>query len=247
MKSMFSKRQIIGHRGAAAYAPENTLAAFKKARALGCQWVEFDVMLSVDGDPFIFHDESLSRTTNGKGEFGLSTTNYIQSLDAGHWFSADFCGETIPTLRETLQWLAEHDMQANIEIKPFPGTVEQTTQQVLTHIDNYWPKDKPLPLISSFHLDALQRCHRLNPTIPLGALFQQWPRNGLELAKQWSCFSIHLPLRAVTFARINAIHAAGFKVFVYTVNNKKTALRLFDMGVDALFSDYPDILSSVPI
>lgn len=244
---MFSKQSVIGHRGAAAYAPENTQAAFEKAQALGCRWVEFDVMLSVDGEPFIFHDESLSRTTNGKGEFGLSTANYIRTLDAGSWFGTKFCGETIPTLRETLQWLSSHRMQANIEIKPYPGTVEQTTQQVLRYIDNYWPKNQAYPLISSFNLDALRLCHRLNPSIPRGVLFQHWPRHALEIAKQLSCFSIHLPARAATCARIHAIHAAGFKVCVYTINNKKTAIRLFDRGVDAIFSDYPDILSSFSV
>ena len=73
---MFSKRQVIGHRGAAAYAPENTLASFKKAYALGCRFVEFDVMLSIDGVPFIFHYESLNRTTTGSGEFGLATSGF---------------------------------------------------------------------------------------------------------------------------------------------------------------------------
>lgn len=244
---MFAKRLIIGHRGAAAYAPENTLAAFKTAQALGCRWVEFDVMLSSDGEPFIFHDESLSRTTNGTGDMGLSAADYVRSLDAGSWFATKFSGETIPTLRETLIWLGNNMMQANIEIKPYPGTVEQTTEQVLQHIHDYWPKNAQLPLISSFDLDALRLCHRLKPNLPRGVLFQYWQPHAIELANALSCFSIHLPYRAVTKARIDAVHEAGFKLCVYTVNHPKTAMRLFDMGVDALFSDYPDILSSFSV
>ena len=242
---MFSKRQVIGHRGAAAYAPENTLASFKKAYALGCRFVEFDVMLSLDGVPFIFHDESLNRTTTGSGEFGLATSDYIQSLDAGKWFSKQFRFEKIPTLRETLGWLSETGVQANIEIKPYPGCVEQTTTAVLAHINDYWSKGKALPLISSFDRDALRLCCRLYPALPRGLLFQSWQDNWLDLAQELSCFSIHIPSRSVTQKRIDAIHEAGFKVCVYTVNKRNLANKLFDWGVDAVFSDYPDVVEAV--
>ena len=147
--------RIIGHRGAAAYAPENTLAAFDKARELGCHLIEFDVMLSADGEAFVFHDENLKRTTNGRGEIGLVTAEYVRSLDAGRWYSKQFRGEKIPTLREVIEWLTVSKVQANIEIKPYPGFTEQTTIAVLTHINRYWPQDKELPVVSSFDLDAL--------------------------------------------------------------------------------------------
>lgn len=238
---MFVKKQVIGHRGAAAYAPENTLAAFKKAHALGCRFVEFDVMLSVDGEPFVFHDESLKRTTSGHGEVGLVTADYLQSLDAGKWFSKHFRGEKIPTLKEVIGWISESDVQANIEIKPYPGFVEQTTIAVLSHINRYWPEGKPLPLVSSFDMDALRLCRDFSPEMPLGLLLNEWDENWLNLARELACFSIHLNRHVVTKARVRAIQEAGFVVCVYTVNGRRLANKLFDWGVDAVFSDYPDV------
>jgi glycerophosphoryl diester phosphodiesterase len=104
---------VIGHRGASAYAPENTLVAFDKALSLGCQFIEFDVMCSADGEPFIIHDDHLKRTTNGRGEVGLVDAAYLKTLDAGSWFSRDFKGERIPHLREALKWLSFSGVQAN--------------------------------------------------------------------------------------------------------------------------------------
>ena len=133
--------QVIGHRGAAAYAPENTLAAFQKAYDLGCRFIEFDVMLSADGEPFIIHDDALSSA-------------YLNSLDAGAWYSKAFLGEKIPTLHDAIQWLNSTDVHANIEIKPYPGQSEETTQVVMQHIQTYWSSDKKAPLVSRFDLEA---------------------------------------------------------------------------------------------
>lgn len=234
--------RIIGHRGASAYAPENTLASFERAHALGCDFIEFDVMLSADGEAFIFHDESLKRTTTGRGEFGLVTAEYLRSLDAGLWYSKQFRGEKIPTLKDTLEWLITTKVQANIEIKPYPGRTEETTTAVLTHINRYWPQDRALPLISSFDLNALTLCRNIAPEMPLGLLLDKWQDNCLKLAQDLHCFSVHLSRRAATAARVSAIKNEGYKVYVYTVNSKRQAMKLFNMGVDAVFSDYPDLL-----
>ncbi len=234
---------IIGHRGAAAYAPENTIASFEKAYALGCRFIEFDVMLSADGEPFVFHDDKLKRTTNGRGEFGLMTAQYLESLDAGSWFSKHFRGEKIPRFKETIQWLVTRDMDANIEIKPYPNQTEQTTIAVLTHLNRYWPQDKKLPLISSFSYEALTLCRSLAPEIPIGLLLDAWQENWLELAQNLSCVSIHFNKRALTSHRVQAILAAGYQVYAYTINRKRQALKLFSWGVDAIFSDYPDLLA----
>lgn len=234
--------RIIGHRGASGYAPENTRAAFEKALALGCRYIEFDVMLSGDGEPFIFHDDNLKRTTNGYGEFGLVTADYLRSLDVGRWFSKKFKDEKIMSLQETLQWLLESDVHANIEIKPYPGTTEQTAIAVLTHINRYWPQDKKLPLVSSFNHDALALCRTISPEIPLGLLLDKWQDDWLQLARDLQCFSVHLSRRAATAARVAAIKQEGYMVYVYTVNRKRQAVKLLSWGVDAVFSDYPDLL-----
>src|SRR3990167_7450135 len=109
---------VIAHRGASAYAPENTLAAFRKAHDLGIQWIEFDVMLSADHVPIIFHDNLLDRTTNGRGEVGDFSFKALHELDAGAWFNPKFSGEHIPSLQDTVAFLRQTGMAANIEIKP---------------------------------------------------------------------------------------------------------------------------------
>nr|WP_035917873.1 glycerophosphodiester phosphodiesterase [Legionella fairfieldensis] len=235
--------RIIGHRGASAYAPENTMVAFEQALALGCRYVEFDVMLSADGEPLVFHDETLKRTTNGRGETGLVTAEYLQSLDAGRWFARRYQGEKIPHLRDMLAWLVVSDVKANIEIKPYPGTTEQTTVAILSHINRYWPQTKPLPLLSSFNFAALTLCRNLAPEIPLGLLLDEWDADWLIKAKELHCYSVHFNRRALNAARVQQIKEQGYMLFVYTVNRKRQAKKLFEWGVDAVFSDYPDLLS----
>ncbi len=138
--------RIIAHRGASAYAPENTIAAFDKAAILGARMIEFDVMLSQDGEPFVVHDENLKRTTNGRGEVGKVDAAYIKTLDAGKWFSKKFSVKKVPPLQEVLKWLIFSDMKANIEIKPYPGTMEATTVAVMTMINRFWPQTKPFTI-----------------------------------------------------------------------------------------------------
>ncbi|HAT1597048.1 TPA: glycerophosphodiester phosphodiesterase [Legionella pneumophila] len=234
--------KIIGHRGASGYAPENTMAAFNKALSLGCCFIEFDVMCSLDGEPFVIHDDNLKRTTNGKGEVGLMEADYLHSLDAGSWYSKQYKGEKVPHLTDVLKWLSFSGVQANIEIKPYPGTVEQTTVAVLSHIHRYWPQNKALPLVSCFEWDALVLCRSIAPEMPLGLLLHEWDKDWLQKAKQLECYSIHFNRKILTADRVKAVKDQGYVVCAYTVNRKRLAKKLFDWGVDALFSDYPDLL-----
>lgn len=233
---------MIGHRGASAYAPENTLASFNKALALGCRFIEFDVMCSQDGEPFVIHDNSLKRTTNGRGDVGLVTAEYLNGLDAGRWFSKRFASEKIPHFREALQWMAFSGVLANIEIKPYPKCVEETTVAVLKHINTYWPRGLPLPLLSSFDWEALSLCHSIAPEMPLGLLVDEWREDCVEFAQTLQCYSVHCNRRQLNVQRVKKIKDAGFKVCAYTVNSKRQALKFFGWGVDSVFSDYPDLL-----
>ncbi len=239
---MLVVERVIAHRGASAYAPENTLAAFDKALALGSRFIEFDVMCSADGVPFIIHDDSLKRTTTGKGEVGKVDAAYLESLDAGSWFSKQFKGQKIPSFKDVLKWLTFSQVQANIEIKPFPGAEEQTTTAVLSELHRYWPHEKPLPLISSFSWDVLNLCRSIAPEMPLGLLLHHWEDEWLQKAKQLECYSININRRILTEARAKAIKNEGYVLCSYTVNRKRLANKLFSWGVDAVFSDYPDLL-----
>ncbi|KTD46466.1 glycerophosphodiester phosphodiesterase [Legionella quateirensis] len=235
--------KVIGHRGASGYAPENTLASFDKALSLGCRFIEFDVMCSADGEPYIIHDDNLKRTTNGRGEVGQVESAYLQSLDAGSWFSRQFKGEKIPHFRDALKWLSFSDVKANIEIKPYPGTAEQTAVAVLSHINRHWPQGKDLPLVSSFDWEALLLCRTIAPEMPLGLLLHEWDDQWLLKAKQLDCFSVHFNRKILTADRVKAVKDEGYTVCAYTVNRKRQANKLFNWGVDAVFSDYPDLLT----
>jgi glycerophosphoryl diester phosphodiesterase len=239
---LFVVEKIIGHRGASGYAPENTMAAFNKALEMGCSFVEFDVMCSADGEPFIFHDDQLKRTTNGRGDLGKVESSYLQTLDAGSWYSRAFKGEGIPHFKEMLQWLVASNVQANIEIKPYPGTEEPTAVTVLSYLNRYWPQEKALPLVSSFSWDALILCRNLAPEMPLGLLFHHWEEQWLDKARQLGCVSIHFNRKILTPDRVKAVKDSGYLVCAYTVNRKRQANKLFKWGVDAVFSDYPDLL-----
>jgi glycerophosphoryl diester phosphodiesterase len=199
-------------------------------------------MCSADGEPFVFHDEHLRRTTNGRGQFGLVDAAYLRSLDAGSWFSKRFKGAPIPHFKEALEWLMQSGMQANIEIKPYPGKVAETTVAVLSHIHRYWPKDKALPLVSSFEWDALILCRSIAPELQIGLLFHTWDNEWLKKARQIDCYSIHFNRRILTRSRVASVKAEGYVVCAYTVNWKRTAKKLLGWGVDAVFSDYPDLL-----
>ncbi|MFI4963479.1 MAG: glycerophosphoryl diester phosphodiesterase, partial [Legionellales bacterium] len=212
------------------------------ALSLGCKMIEFDVMCSADGEPFVFHDDRLKRTTNGKGDLGLVDAAYLKSLDAGSWFSKLFKGEPIPHFREVLKWLSFSNLQANIEIKPYPGAMEKTVVAVLSHIHQYWPQDKALPLVSSFDYEALVLCRNIAPEMPLGLLMHEWDDNWLQKARQLDCYSVHCNRKILTAERVKALKDPGYVVCAYTVNRKRLAIKLFNWGVDAVFSDYPDLL-----
>lgn len=237
--------QVIGHRGASAYAPENTLSSFNQALTLGCNFMEFDVMLSADGEPLIFHDNSLKRTTKVKGEFGLVESSYLQTLDAGKWFSKHYLNEKIPHFADVVQWLISNNINANIEIKPYPGpeSAERTLIAVMSILNSHWPNDKPLPLISSFDHDVLSLCHSIAPEMPLGLLFDKWEADWSSKATQLQCHSININYRTLTKERVTEIKDKGFAIYAYTVNRRRLAKKLLNWGVDAIFSDYPDLLT----
>ncbi|MDF1683116.1 MAG: glycerophosphodiester phosphodiesterase family protein [Legionellaceae bacterium] len=233
---------LIAHRGSSAHFPENTLEAFRAAKHSGADCVEFDVMLTNDGEAIIFHDETLDRTTNGTGYVGDCTLEYIKTLDAGSWFNPSFQSIHVPTLIESIQLLTELNLNANIELKPCGDTAVQTTQVALELVKKYWPKDKKPPLISSAHLQCLEEAYRDYPEYPRALLLDEWEEDCCDRAKKYDCFSINICHESLTSERVIKIKDAGFFVYAFTVNKRSQAENLKQLGVDGIFSDYPQLL-----
>jgi glycerophosphoryl diester phosphodiesterase len=236
---------LIAHRGDNAHFPENTLEAFRAAKDCGADCVEFDVMLTKDGEAIIFHDETLDRTTNGKGCVGDYTLEYIKTLDAGSWFNQSFQYVQVPTLVETVQLLTELNLNANIELKPCGDTAVQTAKVALEIVKKYWPKDKKPPLISSSNHQCLEQAQIDCSQYPRALLMDEWEEDCCEIAKKYECFSINICHTSLTSERVNEIKDAGFLVYSFTVNKMSQAEKLKQIGVDGIFSDYPRLLDSV--
>jgi len=246
MTSLKITPPIIAHRGASGYAPENTLAAFQKAQDLGAKWIEFDLMLAASGEVIVFHDETVDRTTNAKGPVSEFSYPDLAKLDAGSWFSPDFAGEKIPTLKEVLTFLAKSSLSANLEIKPLPGQEEETVASVLTLLNSHWPKNAGQPLLSSFSLKVLEKLRQRSSEMQLGLLLHNWDLDWKAVAKELEVVSINVSDEMLTKETTADFKNLGKSLLCYTVNDVSRAKTLFSWGVDAVFTDYPDkILESL--
>lgn len=234
--------RVIAHRGGAGGAPENTLAAFRQAHAVGARWVEFDVRLTADGRPVVIHDATLDRTTSGRGAVAATPLAALGDLDAGEWFDPDFAGEMVPTLEEALDLLVEMDMGANIEIKAEPDQAAQTAGECLNVARDVWPANAPPPLISSFRPDALRQARDHVPQWPRGLLVEALTDDWSRVAASVEATSIHAAAELMTARQVAEVLDAGYRVVVYTVDDPGRAVNLWDWGVDAIISDRPEAL-----
>jgi glycerophosphoryl diester phosphodiesterase len=236
---------VIAHRGASDRAPENTLAAFLKAHELGARWAEFDVMLSACGEVVVFHDETLTRTTNGIGRVDEYPYSYLQTLDAGSWFNPSFSQQRIPTLAEVIDFLCQQQMAANIEIKPVMGNEQLTVQKVLAVIQRCW-RDPSLPLlISSFSLPTLEYVRQFAPKALIGLLTGAWFPQWQSVCDALSCVSVHVNEKTLDSSKVAEIKATGRLVLSYTVDEPQRAEQLFAWGVDAVFSNCFDKIAAI--
>lgn len=230
---------VIAHRGASAYAPENTLAAFALAADLGIKWVEFDVMQAACGEPIIFHDEQLDRTSNGTGDVDQYNYAYLQSLDAGSWFHPRFAGEKIPSLQQVMQLLKQLGLSANIELKPLAGQDASLVERVLQDMAQHAFTHETI-LYSSFSINTLRLLRKHAPAALLGLLLHEWLPDWQKIADELDCVSIHVNEEIMTEESAQKIKAMGKLLLCYTVNDPSRANTLFNWGVDAVFSDTPD-------
>jgi glycerophosphoryl diester phosphodiesterase len=239
---MLNLPRVMGHRGAAALAPENTLGGFRRAAATGVRWVEFDVMLTGDGVPVLFHDDNLKRITGRDALMAETPYSVVRTLDAGTWFAPDFAGERIATLEAAIAVLAALHLSANIEIKPTPGRDRETAAAIADVLVRCWPAAAPPPLISSFSRDALVVMHERAPALPRGWLCMRLPRNWLSVARGLECATVHVAGKWLTAKRAARIKAAGYGLATFTINDPKRARTLLDWGVDSIITDSPDVM-----
>ncbi len=235
---------VIGHRGACGYAPENTLESIKTAASLGVKWVELDVKLTRDSIPIIFHDDDLSRTTNGSGLVAETSYDYIRNLEAGSWFSGGFAGIKIPTLEEALDIILEHNLGLNLEIKPCAGREKETAEVALDHRSRIWDDHDNL-LISSFHPVSLEAAMDIAGDWHRGLLLEDSEnakQSWRDMADYLSVSTINASADMISSDFAAQIMDAELSLLVYTVNDPVEARRLQRLGADGFFSDTPDVL-----
>jgi glycerophosphoryl diester phosphodiesterase len=236
---------VIGHRGVAGCAPENTLAGFRKAKELGCRWVEFDVRLTADGQPVLLHDSRLERTTDGRGRVSGVSLVKLRRQDAGKWFDPCFAGERVPRLEEAVALLSELGLGANVELKAARGAEAATGALVADVLVRTWRADPAHLLISSFQYGALAAARDRAPHLVRGVLFRRIPRNWLRVVAELGCETIHADHQRLRPATVSEIRRAGFPLLAYTVNNPQRAKTLLDWGVTSVFSDVPHRLGGI--
>ena len=237
--------RVIGHRGASGLAPENTPASFRKSAELGVGWVEFDVHLTADGVPVVIHDDTVDRTTDGKGKVAALSLAELKRLDAGTWFDPGARGERIPTLAEMLNLLRELALGAVVEIKPSPGAEIATAEATVTLLREHWPQTLPPPLVSSFERAALERAHLVAPGVARGFLVRSLPQNWQDEVDRLGCSAVHVSHQGLRPEHVADVSRVGLPVFAYTVNDARRARELFSWGVAAVFSDRPDLVLPV--
>lgn len=220
----------IGHRGASRAFPENTLAAFRAACDAGADMCELDVQLSRDGAVVVIHDDTVDRTTNGRGAVAAFTLAELKSLDAGR-------GERIPTLEEVFETTAGR-CGLNVELK-IPGLEPQVAEIMRKH------EATETSMVSSFDWSALEAMRTVAPEIRAGVLAEKKPDRMLEAATRLHAYAVNPRCDLVTPDLCIAAHARGFKVLVWTVDRPEQMRALIEAGVDGIMTNYPDRMRSV--
>lgn len=237
---MPDQKIIFAHRGLNTLAPENTIAAFQAAADHGLTWLETDVDVLKDGTVIICHDTTLDRTTNQHGHYYHLTKADLASIDAGSWFSPQFAGEKLPTLRDLVDFMNRTGMNCNIELKANEAGAEMSMlllDNLLVELERLDPKCEVI--ISSFSHVLLSKLHQKAPHLPLGclwetcALYDDW-KSVMELV---GASYIHPEDTGLTPEKVQAFRQAGYGVNVWTVNQADRANQLFNWGVTGIFTD----------
>ncbi len=232
---------IVAHRGASAYAPENTLAAFRRAVELGAKFIETDLHFTRDLRFAAIHDSTLERTTNGRGLVHDFSQLELREFDAGSWFGPQFAGERLPTLDEILAFGREFDVTFYLEIKAaqtwglhdaLVGALRaaQATDRVI---------------VISFGAADLERIHHLDDQVMTGFLIDEPRSDAVEMALRMGARQIAPHGGLITAALVEQAHRADLRVVTWTLNEPEQMRAALAAGVDGVMTDYPDRLRAV--
>ncbi|HLK04143.1 MAG TPA: glycerophosphodiester phosphodiesterase family protein [Candidatus Acidoferrum sp.] len=232
---------LIAHRGASGYAPENTLAAFRKAVAMGLSFIETDLQLSRDARFVAIHDDTVNRTTNGQGAVHELTLAELRRLDAGSWFGSSFTGERIPTLEEILDFAKRHDVVFYLELKPggswggehaLIGALRDSGEIART-------------VVISFDSSLVATVRRAEPTLMTGLLYDGQLDRPIERTFEIGARQLCVRGDLVTPALVAEAKSRDLQVICWTVNHPAHMRLLANAGVAGIMSDYPDRLNAV--
>jgi len=239
---------IIAHRGASAYYPENTMASFEGAIALGADMVEFDVQLTSDGEVVVFHDEKINRCTNGRGGVADHSCAVLQAFDAGSWFDKKFAGVFVPKLAEVLE-LCKNRIAVNIEIKTEAVTdavLGGIEEKCLQKVDQVGTQGHVV--FSSFDPRAIGHLKQIDRETPVAVLFEKkyhGSRLPSEIIESLGADAFNCSQRHLSKKWLADLKKHGIPVNIYTVNDEKNMRRMLDLGIDGIFTNYPDVLKGV--
>jgi glycerophosphoryl diester phosphodiesterase len=229
---------VTAHRGASSVAPENTLSAMIAAVEAGADFAELDVRLTRDGQVVLLHDRTLDRTTNGTGDVWDFTLEELRSLEAGSWFSEEYDGEPIPTLREVIRY-ARGRLSLNIEIKV--SREEPTIAAAVADILRSEGCGGSC-LITSFSREIVEEVKRIAPEIQTGFIFgSDYPADVFD--GDWEILSVNI--EAVDSAFVASAREAGKSVHVWTVDDRDEIIRLIGLGVNGIISNRPALVREV--
>jgi glycerophosphoryl diester phosphodiesterase len=225
---MLQLPKVIGHRGAAAYAPENTLVSFREARKRGASWVEIDVRLTADGVPIVMHDDSLKRT--------MGIDRLVDETRR-----ADLPRD-VPAFEEAIACFGELGLGCNVEIKPCEGREAETARATVETLRRCWPARLPPPLLSSFKDAALAAAREAAPEFARALLLSEQVPDWRRRADAVGAAGINVNGKKLGALWAREIKRAGFALGAYTINEAMEARALVAMGVDCLITDAPDVI-----
>ncbi len=236
---------VIAHRGASGVAPENTLAAFRKAVELGAGFIETDLQLSRDARLVGLHDDTLDRTTDGRGPVSARTLEELRRLDAGSWFrrssnheTVPFAGELIPTIEEILAFGREHEIGLHLEIKPeAPSGAEHAIVGAL-----HAAGEVARSAVISFDVSTLRRVRQLDPLVVTGLLYSDRLADAVATAVNVGARQLLPRADRVTRELVGNAHTHDLKVVAWTADSPEEMQKLIAAGVDGIITDYPDRL-----